>query len=345
MDDERLGMLGAGQRTSERVGGWDDIIIAIRNTALLCAIAAVGASFAVAVSLVCGPWALVYGVPWAFDRALSTLGRWLWNDPHGVDRGSLLAIAALVAAALLLATDPLLLWWPWRWQAHRDTLWGLLVPQRWPEWIGASVFLRAVALYAAVKAWAQVWYLTQRLRQEVMAPTVSGTAQAQANAHDVEIPGVWNPYRDPNRPRELEPVPVDDMRRVLLRNRGREVVIYGDPPALAVGNGAGDGEALDLDVPASRELVEFPTRLFGRGNQGALNARIFATRVLADETLYSGRAAVKNRLITDWSSRKLMDWMQERGYADPPDAMNRRALTGRGRRLLRAVARGDAEPF
>jgi len=102
---------------------------------------------------------------------------------------------------------------------------------------------------------------------------------------------------------------------------------------------------LAIDAPSGAELVAFPLKLFGRGDQGALNARTWAARVLADESLYSGRAAVKGRLITDWSARKLMDWMEQHGYADPPDAMHRRALTGRGRRLLRAVARGDVETF
>jgi hypothetical protein len=336
--DERLGLTTAGQRTVESTGGASERHEALRHVRdLVLRRFAEVVFLAVYVPALVGPWVLAVYVPWAFDATMHALGRWLWGEESGVNRASLLALGVAVALALAVTPDELLLWWPFRWQTHHA------------DWLGLRMhplllLLRGVLLVAPIAARREVWYLDQRQRIEIIAPTLSGVAYTSPEAHRVAIPGVWNPHRAEAETPNPEP-PRDELRRVMLRNRGREVELYGDGPAVAVGNGAGDGTMLELDAATTAELVAFPLKLFGRGDQGALNARTWAARVLADESLYSGRAAVKDKLITDWSSRKLFDWMQAGGYADPPDAMHRRALTGRGRRLLRAVARGDVEAF
>lgn len=337
-DEGRLGLTTAGQRTTEAVGGSSERHEALRHVRdLVLRRFAEVAFYALWVPLLAGPWALVVYVPWVFDATMRALGRWLWDEDSGVNRASLLALGVAVALALAVTPDELLVWWPFRWQTqHADWL-GLRMHPLW-------LLLRGVLLVAPIAARREVWYLDQRQRIEIIAPTLSGVAYTSPEAHRVTIPGVWNPHRAETELPNPEP-PRDELRRVMLLNRGREVELYGDGPAVAVGNGAGDGAALVIDAPSGAELVAFPVKLFGRGDQGALNARTWAARVLADESLYSGRAAVKGRLITDWSARKLFDWMQANGYADPPDAMHRRALTGRGRRLLRAVARGEMSPF
>lgn len=338
-DDLRgIGIGAAGQRTGQDINETDERKLALRHTRDLALRRVLEVAFWLLwVPLVAGPWALCWYVPWAFDATMRVLGRWLWGEDSGVNRASLLALGVAVALALAVTPDELLVWWPFRWQT------------RHADWLGLRMhplllLLRGVLLVAPIAAQREVWYLDQRQRIEIIAPTLSGVAYTSPEAHRVTIPGAWNPHRAEAEPPDPE-LPRDELRRVMLRNRGREVELYGDGPAVAVGNGAGDGAALVIDAPSGAELVAFPVKLFGRGDAGAFNAKTWAARVLADESLYSGRAAVKNRLITDWSARKLFDWMQANGYADPPDAMHRRALTGRGRRLLRAVARGEMSPF
>lgn len=330
--------IGAGQRTTESVGGQGERREALRHLRDLALRRMLEVAFvALWIPVVVGPWVLMVYVPWAFDAAMRALGRWLWDDDSGVDRVSLLAFGAVTALALVFLPDAALAWWPYPWQRTHA------------EWLGLHVrpcvlLLRGVLLAAPLAAWHEVWYLDQRQRQEIIAPTLSGVAYSTPPPHAVRVPGIHNPFVDPAAPEPL-PDPEPQLRRMMLANRGHAVEVFGDPPAVAVGNGATESAALDLATPTTAELVAFPVALFGRGNQGMLNARTWAARVLADESLYSGRAAVRERLISDWSARKLFDWMQAGGYADPPDAMHRRALTGRGRRLLRAVARGACAPF
>ena len=334
-DDIRSGLGAPGQRTTENTSGRSaNIAEPLEHLRLLLLRRVLEGLYVAAwAPVLVGPWVLALYVPALFAYAAPRIERWFWpgDEPQRVDPGSLLAIGVLVAAVIAFLPAPYRDWWPLRvvWSA-----WS-------PRWIWA----RAVALLLPWVAWRrEVPYIDSRQRQEIAVPTLSGVAYSQPAPHLVRLPGVVNPFRDPAAP-QPEPDPEPELRRILQRNRGHAVRTYGDPPTVAVGNGAGDGEMLDLDVATTAELVAFPVKLFGRGNAGAHNATTWAARVLADESRYSGRAAVKDKLITDWSSRQLFDWMQRNAYADPPDAMHRRALTGRGRRLLRSVSRGEFSPF
>jgi hypothetical protein len=197
-DDRRNGgiMIGEGQRTIERLGGWAEIAIAVRDTLLLVAIAALRAAWVLVLSLLAGPPSLVALVPAAIDG----IAAWLDDEHEPMGRFDAVALGALVALLLALAPDVALCWWPWRWQATRASWWGLWWPTWWPAAVPSVVLARGVLLAAIIAGGREVKYLRNRLRQEVAVPTMSGATFQQMQAHTVEIEGVVNPYRDPDAP-------------------------------------------------------------------------------------------------------------------------------------------------
>ena len=357
MSDETWGVHGIGgpgQRTTDHAGGRDpDFRQPIDNTLCLMLRRALEAAYLLLVApLLAGPWALVVYVPALVEAVLLALRDWLHEDGDDPDRFSMLALGALVFAALIAAPDELLAWWPWAWQRSQASWRGVLWPAWWPAAVPVLALVRLALLTVPVYAWRETWYLTQRQRQEIVAPTASSVAYTSPAPHHVDIPGVWNPHRDPNAPVELREPDDAPTRRDIPLDQERAVTAYGAGVLVGNGNGRGedeedeeDGASLALPGPVQVELVAFPVGLFrGRGKQAALNAQTFARRVLQDENHYSQNWAVNERLLTDWKARQFFTWMQDNGHADPPDAQNQRALTGRGRRLLRKVARGEIEP-
>ena len=134
MSDDRISAIGAGPRqvTHEQVGGWAEIVVALRIARVLMIEAASGAVLVALATLVGGPWALVVLVP----GAIVTADRWLHPDKPASKRpkrGDMVWWGVAVALLLALLPEPALIWWPWPWQAQRATLWGLLWPARFPR--------------------------------------------------------------------------------------------------------------------------------------------------------------------------------------------------------------------
>jgi hypothetical protein len=307
------GILARGQITTETVGGWAEIRIAIRDTLILAAIAAARTAFVLVVTLLAGPWALIVLAP----QALRAIVAWFEPDWSDWDRYTLAVWGIVPLVALALLPDAALFWWPWRWQVNRATWWGLLWPQSWPAVIPSVVLLRCVLLTAIVKAWAESWYLVTRLRQEIVAPTLSGTTYEQAAPHAIEIPGVHNPHRNPDAPAPAS-------------TGGDLVVRY--VPARELDDDARENQRVEAVFP-----LAFVTR------QGEERADVLRrVEGLADVLQAQGSAsrAVLMRLdVTSDGARSLQAWMSERGYAEDRGDGNGYVVTDLGRRWLGIVER------
>ena len=212
---ERL--LGAGQRTTQRVDERDERTEAHRHERdLLLRRCAEVAFLALWVPLFVGPRVLVVYVTVAFGKGVPIVARWLgYDDLDEVNPWSLIAIAATVYLAFAFLPDAALFWWPYRWQASRETMWGLLWPMRWPVWIPFVALIRFILVYAPWRAWRlEETHLTNRQRREVEVPTASGAAYNSADLHLVEIDGTHNPHRDPEAPPivQIQPTRITPLR-------------------------------------------------------------------------------------------------------------------------------------
>jgi len=202
-DDARVGLGGPGQRTTERVGGWDEILIAIRNTIALMIMAGVTAPLVALATLIVGPWALVVLIP----AGIEAVARWFEPDII-MERASKAAWGVTVLVFLALVPERALAWWPWSWQVNRSTSWGLLWPAEFPGLMRAIIALRIVPVIAVARAIPQTWYLAQRLRREIMAPTASGAAYESASLANIDIPNAYNPHRLPGEAPQVTVNPV-----------------------------------------------------------------------------------------------------------------------------------------
>jgi len=335
MSDDRISAIGAGPRqvTHEQVGGWAEIVVALRIARVLMIEAASGAVLVALATLVGGPWALVALVP----AGISGVGRWLGHDP--LDRRALLWWGVAVALLLALLPEPALIWWPWPWQARRATLWGLLWPARFPRWIAAAVVLRVVLVVAALRAKAQTWYLVQRLRREIIVPTASGAAYNAADLHNVEIPGVVNPHRRPGEPDAPERVVADIIIDGIEAEAEGARVLASDPvsgePSVAVG-GNGNGR--------HTRQVRIPTSMLGGDRQHVrdlLRVLHDAYGALADGEQLS-RANLRRHGLSNNQARDLSAWFRDQGFATM-DAGNNHELTEAGERYLDVALAGIAE--
>ena len=198
------GAWGSGPRqiTSERVGGWSEIVVALRIGAVLAFLAGLVVVLVAASTVIAGPWSLVVLLP----AGLVTVARWFepeW-DTH---RYNLAAWGALVVLALAMLPDEAMRWWPWGWQASRASWWGLRWPAAWAHWRGVLV-VRVVLVAAVWRAWGVTWDVSQRLLRELWTPTLSGATYNATDPAAVSIPGVVNPYQPP------EPAPIVEVRPV-----------------------------------------------------------------------------------------------------------------------------------
>ena len=219
MADDLRGIGAPGHRLTETVGGPGERAEAIRHTRDLLLRRMLEAAFvAVWVPLIAGPWALCYYIPVAFRYAVDVAGTWLGIVPDWLRsqeylyRGSLVCFGLAVALGLLVLDDWALFWWPWRWQIPASTGRGLLWPGWWRAAIPSAVLIRAILVIGPWRAWRiEETHLTNRQRTEIEA---SGAAYALTELHDVDIPGVRNPHRDPNAP--ALPAPKQNMARAMI---------------------------------------------------------------------------------------------------------------------------------
>ena len=141
---------GAGQRTSERVGGHDAEVSQPRELTWdrMKRRAAEALFLLLCVPLLLGPWALVVYVPLYLERIAYAAARWfnLWLDE--VDRVSMACIGVLILLALVFVPDAALVWWPFAWQRSAESLRGLLWPGWWPAAIPFALLLRVVPIVA-----------------------------------------------------------------------------------------------------------------------------------------------------------------------------------------------------
>lgn len=205
MADDLRGIGAPGQRTTENTSGRAaNIAEPLEHLRLLLLRRVLEGLYVAAYApVLVGPWVLALYVPVLFAYAAPRIERWLWPDdePQRVDPGSLLAIGVLVAAVIAFLPAPYRDWWPLRvvWSA-----WS-------PRWIWA----RAVALLLPWVAWRrEVPYIDSRQRQEIAVPTLSGVAYSQPAPHLVRLPGVVNPFADPDAP--ALPAPAPQVTRTLF---------------------------------------------------------------------------------------------------------------------------------
>ena len=296
---------GTGPRQSvvEHVGGWDDIVIAIRDTLLLALLAALNVVLLLVLTLLAGPWALVVFVPGVTNRVY----HWVY-DADAWYRDTLVLIGTATLGVLLLVPDAALIWWPWRWQATRESWWGLLWPGWWERAIPAVVTVRAVVAAGLVAGWREVWYLTQRLRQEVVAPTLSSVAYVAPAPHLVDIDGYANPYRDPTPPEEQEP------SREIVRAFAVENVPAERSPALALSDSVMVGESNGNGGAGRYRNLEIPVKLLGDDDETALRRiRAIAYGTLEDGRPWSRPEWTAHDFMTGHEWRRLNAWLVAHG--------------------------------
>jgi hypothetical protein len=312
-DDLRSNGLGApGQRTSERTGGFDDIRLALYDTAWLLIRRCVEVVFlALYVPVIVGPPILVIYAPLTLTAGTRHLARWFTGEERDTDPWSLVAIGALALLALLMLPEAALRWWPFRWQVDRASWWWLRMHPAW-------LLVRAVLVVAPWRAWREVWYRDQRQRAEVITPTISGVAYTSPAPHTVEVPGVWNPYQPPQAPTP----PAD--------TRGDLVVRYVPAPELV--DGADDSSRIEAVLPLS---------IIARQGEHEADTLRHA-EALVDGMLFDGRAsraALMAYGLSDGGARTLQSWLSARDYAVDHGDGNGLVVTPLGRRWLRIVER------
>ena len=211
---ERL--LGAGQRTTEHVGGRDERRELRAHFLDLCKRRVLPPFWLVlAVPLLVGPWILALYVPLAVEQACIHIADWLRiEDADEPDRGSLAALGVLVAAVLVFLPDVAIIWlYPWQ-RTHAGWL-GLRWPASFPQWIPLMIALRFTLAYAVTRAWRiEEPHITNRQRREEELPTTSGIAFDTTAPHLVDIPGTHNPHRDPEAPPivQIQPTRITPLR-------------------------------------------------------------------------------------------------------------------------------------
>lgn len=315
MPDDRLAALGApGQRTAERTGGSEERRLALKETlALILRRCIEVAWLLLAVPLLAGPWILVYYVPAAYNAMALRFARWMdpVDAPDRVDPMTLLAFAALTLGVLLVLPDGALAWWPFAWQRSRaDWYWLRMHP--------LALVLRAVLLVAPWRAWTmEERYLTNRQRQEVVAPTLSGVAYATADPHNVAIAGVVNPHRNPEAPKPAN-------------NGGDLVVRY--VPARELDDSARENQRVEVVLPIgtiARPGEHMADTL--RRVEGLVSGMLMDGR--------ASRSALMSYGLTRSASEDLQRWMMDRDYAvDRGDGAGC-VVTDLGRRWLAIVER------
>ncbi len=294
-----VGLYGAaGQRSIEVGGGWQEIQIAIRNTLVLMGVELVGVALMVVISLIAGPWGLVFMLPAGLLKVIH------WLEPkHEVSRYTLFFWGVLVFVVLVFVPDMGMFWWPWLWQSSRVDLWGLLRPARFPALIRAWIVFRAALATGMALAWRQVYYLTQRLRSEIVWPTRSHITFKQADVESLNIKGVDNPFE----------VFDDDE---IVEVEAKQVTVIHDVPNVGEIQQLGQG-VLVGGGNGGRRVEQWPTEWFaGESTDEKLEQQYqFSRFVLHDpETRYS-----RNRCVHFFESqiraRMFFDWMRERHYA------------------------------
>jgi hypothetical protein len=307
------GIVTRGQITTEHLGGWSEIVIAIRDALVLFAVEMVSVGILVLVSIVAGPWSLV-----ALFPALILTVTAYFDQESSMSRYAQAAWGALALIALLVLPDEALVWWPWWWQRSRETWWGLLWPGWWRLVIPSAVVFRAALVAGVLAGWRHSYHLKQRLIQEIRAPTLSGATYTQAEAHAVELRDYDNPYRNPAPPPEPAPT------------RGDIVVRY--VPAAELDE-RGDANHLAAAV--------LPLSIIARNGEHEADTLRRAEGML-DGMQHDGRASRKALQVyglSDPAARELQAWMAERGYvADYGDGSGY-VVTDLGRRWLRIVER------
>ena len=331
-DDGRLGgLIGAGQRTSERTGGDTDRVEARRHARDLALRRALSVAWLLlALPLLAGPWALCVLVP----LAVAKLRRWFEPGrppPHPLD---LISIGVVVAFALALAAAfwPALVasWWPFHWQTDPASWWWLRMPTAW-------LLVRLVVIVAPLAGWRETWYLDQRQRQEIVAPTLSGVAYSSPDPHRVDVPGVWNPYRDPDDEPGPEPTTGDLVIRFVPETEapGAQIIsrdaVTGEPTAARGGNGNGHRSA-EMVVPLS--LI---ARRGEHRDDTIRHAEALAVGMLADGK--ASRSALTGYGLTGTAAREMQAWLVDRGYAHDTGDGAGYIVTATGRRWLTIARR------
>lgn len=308
-----------GQRSIEFGGGWQEVQIAIRDTLVLMVVELVGVALLVGISLILGPWGLVFMLPAGLLKAI----HWLEPDRE-VSRYTVAFWGVLVLVTLVSIPDVGMSWWPWLWQNSRADLWGLLRPERYPALIRAWVVVRVSFAVGITLAWRQVYYLTQRLRSEIVWPTRSHITFKQADVEHLNIKGVDNPFTVPEDDEVVE-VEADKVTVIHDVPNPGEIQRVGEGVYVGGGNGG-------------RRVEQWPTEWFeGKGTDEKLEQQYrFARFVLKDpETRYS-----RNRCVRFFESqiraRMFFDWMRERHYATQVNRTTQ-ALTTTGLWVLRHI--------
>ena len=330
---------GPRQVTHQRIDGWDDVVIAIRDTLILVVVSVLGVALLLVLSLLAGPWVLVPLVPGALHQGYL----WLY-DAEPWDRVALSAWGVVVAVVLLALPEAALLWWPWRWQATRVSWWGLLWPARWPNAIPAVAFVRFTIAVGLHRGWSEVWYLVQRLRQEIIAPTLSSLAYNAPDPADVEIDGYANPYG-----RKVEPPKPRPETRPDIPFRGKARLV----PDVLTEDGNGHDEPVTRTfrksppptlsataqsvkmIPDTPTVVDFPVGLFVMPTE----AERWAAELLASGSRKVSANAMHPHYCSEPRSREVRDWLEARNYAERANA-RLWLLTDDGVELLRHVAAG-----
>lgn len=204
-DAPRNGLGQPGQRTSEATGGYGaNIREPLAHLRLLLLRRAMeGLYVTVYAPIIVGPWIAAVYVPLAYAYAAPRVEHWFWPDDatERVAPGSLIAIGILALAVVAFLPAPYRDWWPLR--------------VVWSAWSPRWIWVRAVALLLPWIAWRrEVGYIDSRQRQEIAVPTLSGVAYAQPQAHQVRVPGVHNPFLNPDLP--ALPAPAPQVTRALF---------------------------------------------------------------------------------------------------------------------------------
>lgn len=324
MGDSPYGFGMRGQTTSERVGGWDDIVIAIRNTAILGLLEFIGIVLLGMASVMGGPWSLVFLGPAMMLNVIH------WFVPElKLTRATLASWGAIIALLLLttLALDTrnlVLGWWPWRWQATRETWFGLLFPLTFPKIIGGLLVIRVILVAGTMRAWKQTWYLKQRLMTETIAPTRSGITYKPADVENLDIPGVRNPYAKLLAPETTQETP---MRITTIHN----VPALQDVEKIGRGVLVGGGNG-------GRRVEQWPTEWFkGTTDEEKLQHQYtFAEFVLQAPARNYSRNRCSKHFESNIRARWFFEWMRSKHYATQVNS-NTQALTASGAWVLQSI--------
>jgi hypothetical protein len=323
MSDEehgRLGFVGAGQRTSDRTGGWEDYHLAVRQSLALGVRRVIEVVWlAIIVPLLGGPWVLAYYLPVAAQFVAHTIGAWMgWGGIRSrrkerLQRVGMVVFGLAIVAALAVVDDVVLCWWPYRWQASLSSARGILWPTRIPALVPYCVLLRCVLIVAPWRAWVtEERYITNRQRRSVVVPTADGVAFDTTPPHAVEVPGTWNPHRNPSAPATM-PTEVRAIFRL-------------DP-----GNGHGSMTRI-VNCPETVATLEQLRTVAG-------------LVLLKNATLTRTQMVSKHGVFTDPAWRSFQEWMVSQDLAEKTGTHQNAAhrLTTDGRTWMTTILSGEEE--